>query len=107
MAYVIIWEFKVRPGMQKQFQQTYGFHGEWARFFRQDPAYIRTELIHDVHEASRYLTLDFWTSEPAYEAFRQSREEEYKSFDARCEQMTRLNGKSVAFTASVLARLHK
>jgi len=88
MAYVIVWEFRVRPGMEKQFETAYGRHGEWVKLFRQDPAYIRTELIQDVRDASRYLTLDFWVSEAAYEAFREGRKDEYKSIDARCEQMT-------------------
>jgi len=89
MAYVIVWEFRVRRGKAKRFEEAYGLHGEWVRLFRRDPANIRTELIQDVHEASRYLTLDFWESEAAYEAFRESRKDEYKIIDARCEQMTK------------------
>jgi heme-degrading monooxygenase HmoA len=88
MAYVIVWEFRVRRGRAKQFEGAYGLHGQWVRLFRRDPAYIRTELIRDVHDASRYLTLDFWVSEEAYQAFRESRRDEYKFIDARCEQMT-------------------
>jgi heme-degrading monooxygenase HmoA len=88
MAYVIIWEFRVRPGMQKPFEQAYGDGGDWVGFFRQDPAYIRTELIHDVHDGNRYLTLDYWASEAAYEVFRESRKGEYGRIDARCGQMT-------------------
>jgi heme-degrading monooxygenase HmoA len=102
MAYVIVWEFRVRPGMQRQFEEACGFHGEWVRLFRQDPAYIRTELIQDVREARRYLTLDFWASEAAYEAFRENRKDEYKSIDARYEQMTeseREVGRFFAFDA--------
>jgi heme-degrading monooxygenase HmoA len=45
-------------------------------------------LIQDVRETSRYLTLDFWASEAAYEAFRENRKEEYKSIDASCDQVT-------------------
>jgi heme-degrading monooxygenase HmoA len=89
MAYVIVWEFRVRPRRAKEFEQAYGFHGEWVRLFRQSPAYIRTELIQDEQEASRYWTLDFWTSGAAYEAFRESRKDEYKIIDARCERMTK------------------
>jgi len=74
--------------MEAQFEQAYGADGEWAKLFRQDPAYIRTELIQDVHEASRYLTLDFWASGAAYEAFRESRKGEYNSIDAKCAEMT-------------------
>ncbi|MGB8014172.1 MAG: antibiotic biosynthesis monooxygenase family protein [Terriglobales bacterium] len=88
MPHVIVWEFRVRPDMREQFEQAYGPDGEWATLFRQDPAYLRTELIQDVHDRSRYLTLDYWASEAAYQAFRESRKDEYKSIDARCEQMT-------------------
>ncbi len=88
MAYVIVWEFRVRRGRAKQFEKAYGPHGEWVRLFRQDPAYIRTELVHDAHDASRYLTLDFWASEEAYQAFRKSHRDQYKIIDARCEPMT-------------------
>jgi len=88
MAYVIVWEFKVRRGKAKQFERAYGVHGEWVRLFRQSPTYIRTELIHDVRQASRYLTLDFWASEAACEAFRADRKDEYSTIDARCEHMT-------------------
>jgi heme-degrading monooxygenase HmoA len=88
MAYVIVWEFMVRRGRAKQFEKSYGPHGEWVKLFRQDPAYIRTELIRDVHDASRYLTLDFWVSEDAYQVFREGYQDEYKIIDARCKQMT-------------------
>ena len=68
MAYVIIWEFRVRSGLQEPFEAAYGLHGKWVRFFQQDPAYIRTELIQDVRDPNRYVTLDFWASEVAYES---------------------------------------
>jgi heme-degrading monooxygenase HmoA len=68
MAFVIVWEFKLRPGMQSQFEEAYGYRGAWVSLSRTDPAYIRTELIQDVRDANRYLTLDFWESEAAYEA---------------------------------------
>jgi heme-degrading monooxygenase HmoA len=54
--------------MQSQFEEAYGYRGAWVSLSRTDPAYIRTELIQDVRDANRYLTLDFWESEAAYEA---------------------------------------
>ncbi len=97
MAYVIVWEFRVRPGMEKRFVEAYGPQGEWVELFRQDPAYLRSELLQDVHEASRFLTLDFWVSEVKYEAFRESRRAEYKSIDAVCEEMTEAEREVVRF----------
>ena len=98
MAYVVIWEFKVRPDMRKAFEDAYGVHGEWARFFREDPAYIRTELIRDVHEHGRYLTLDFWASEAAYETFRERRKDEYRTIDSSCDEMTEVERETGRFT---------
>ena len=88
VAYVIVWEFRVRPGMEKRFAEAYGPLGEWVDLFRQDPAYIRTELMKDAREPRRYLTVDFWASDVAYEAFRERRKDEYKSIDAKYEEMT-------------------
>jgi len=88
MAYVVVWEFKVRPRMRKRFERAYGPRGVWANLFRRDPAYIRTETMQDARDGSRYLTVDFWKSQAAYEAFRKKRIEDYQRIDALCEQMT-------------------
>jgi quinol monooxygenase YgiN len=88
MAVVIVWEFQVRGGMEREFELAYGAEGEWVKLFRQDKAYLRTELIRDLKEAGRYLTLDFWRSEEAYEAFRQSRKDDYRKIDAQCGELT-------------------
>ena len=88
MAYVIIWEFRVISGMEKQFERAYGADGEWVRCFRCHRAYIRTDLLRDAQEAGRYLTVDIWESEAAYEAFRTAHGYEYKEIDARCETLT-------------------
>lgn len=59
-GFVVIWEFQVRPGMENRFEQVCGLDGVWAKFFRQDEAYIGTELIRDLKTKRSYLTLDFW-----------------------------------------------
>src|SRR5208337_4302715 len=88
MAYVIVWEFRVGPNTREQFEQAYGANGEWVRCFRKDSAYIRTDLLRDARDAGRYLTLDVWESESAYEAFREAYRDEYRGIDARCEGLT-------------------
>jgi len=86
--FVVIWEFQVRPGMEERFERAYGADGVWAQFFRKDEAYIGTELIRDLKAERSYLTLDFWTSQEAYEAFRTLHAAEYRTIDAECERMT-------------------
>jgi hypothetical protein len=38
--------------------------------------------------ARTYVTLDFWTSQKAYEAFRKRHLDQYSALDQRCEEMT-------------------
>lgn len=87
-GYLIMWEFQVRAGMEEHFERVYGSDGDWARFFEQDEAYIKTELIHDLKAGRTYITLDFWTSQKAYDKFRKRHLAEYKALDQKCEEMT-------------------
>jgi hypothetical protein len=33
-GYLIVWEFRPKPGMESKFEEIYGSHGAWAEFFR-------------------------------------------------------------------------
>ena len=88
MAYVILWEFRSRQGHESEFEAAYGPGGDWARFFRQSPEYLGTELLRDLQEPSRYFTSDRWTSRRAYEEFRGHHLSEYDALDRRCELLT-------------------
>lgn len=87
-GYLIVWEFQVHEGMEKSFEMVYGARGQWAQLFMQDQSYVETELIRSLKSARSYMTLDFWTSQGAYEAFRERHAAEYKTIDEKCEQMT-------------------
>ena len=86
--YLIMWEFRVRPGMEKEFEAIYGPNGRWARFFASGEGYVGTELNRDLKGNLRYVTLDMWSSRQAYEQFRAQHLEEYAAIDAECELMT-------------------
>jgi hypothetical protein len=83
-----MWEFQVREGMEKRFEKVYGSEGSWALLFAQDESYIGTELIHHFSSARSYATLDFWTSQEAYDKFRKRRLADYKALDEKCEDLT-------------------
>lgn len=92
-AYLVMWEFQVRAGMESRFEKVYGSKGDWARFFAQDGSYIRTELIHNLRAKDSkgertYVTLDFWTSQKAYAEFRKQHLAKYKALDRKCEDLT-------------------
>jgi heme-degrading monooxygenase HmoA len=86
-GYLVMWEFQVRPGMVKRFERMYGSNGGWALLFKQDESYIETELIRDLKAGRTYMTLDFWTSQKAYEAFRKQHVAQYQALDQKCEEM--------------------
>ena len=87
-GYLVIWEFQVREGMEKRFEMVYGSQGDWARFFAQDESYLKTELVHESTAGRTYLTLDFWTSNEAYENFRKRFCAKYEALDEKCQNLT-------------------
>lgn len=83
-----IWEYRVRSSHVDEFRAAYAPEGTWALLFRRDPGYIRTELLRDNEDASRFVTIDYWISREAYLAFRERYREEFDELDARCEEWT-------------------
>jgi heme-degrading monooxygenase HmoA len=88
MTYLIVWEFRPRPGMEREFELAYGSKGEWATLFAQSPDYLGTELCRDPNDPTRYLTLDRWRSREAFETFRRLHSREYEILDRRFEALT-------------------
>ncbi|HSO13562.1 MAG TPA: antibiotic biosynthesis monooxygenase [Anaerolineales bacterium] len=86
--FVIIWEFKVKPEKQNEFEKAYAPNGIWAELFKKSAAYWGTELLCDETRPYRYLTIDRWASKEVYEAFLLRREKEYKALDTQCEGLT-------------------
>ncbi|HEY6351908.1 MAG TPA: antibiotic biosynthesis monooxygenase family protein [Candidatus Angelobacter sp.] len=86
--YVIVWEFRARPGAEAEFVEKYGPEGTWARFFRQSDGYIRTELVRDVTVEGRFLTLDYWKTEEEFIQFRKEHLAEYERLDKELESLT-------------------
>ena len=85
--YVIVWEFRVRLDREKDFVEKYGPDGNWARFFRGSQAYIGTELVRDVTDPRRFLTLDYWQSQSEFKRFREQNRAEYERLDKEFEKL--------------------
>lgn len=97
-GYLIVWEFYVPAEHRDAFEQNYGAEGTWALLFRRSQEYIATELVRDSSNPERYLTLDYWTAEGAFERFREENYEDYASLDLACEKLTRQETKLGTFT---------
>lgn len=74
--------------VRRSLERLYGPEGDWVRLFRSGDGFLKTELLQDSAAPSRYLTIDRWTSQPAYEAFRQSHTEQFQAIDQQGDLLT-------------------
>ncbi len=84
----IIWQFRVKPGQELQFERHYSPSGTWAGLFRKSPAYRGTTLLRDREDDRRYLTIDRWDDEDAFLRFQKDFGEEYEALDRQCTSLT-------------------
>ena len=82
------WEYLVAPDKTGMFVRFYGPAGDWVQLFRRAPGYIRTELHRDRSNLQRFLTIDYWESQDAWQEFRRQFAEEFEALDAKCEEFT-------------------
>lgn len=83
-----IWEYRVRADTEAEFLQHYRPDGTWARLFGRAPGYLGTQLLHDLNEPGRYVTVDRWETEAAFRSFRERFAKEFEELDRRCEALT-------------------
>ena len=86
--YVIIWEYQVKAERLTQFEEIYSAIGLWAKLFRKAEGYQGTELLRDLDQPHRYITIDRWNSSLHYESFLIRWKSEYAAIDAQCEGLT-------------------
>ena len=94
--FAVIWEYDVLARHEAAFAALYGSQGEWVALFSGFDGYIGTELLRDArepvaHEAPgpvRFVTIDRWTSQEAYEAFLTGAESRYAHIDALGDALT-------------------
>jgi heme-degrading monooxygenase HmoA len=88
VSFVAVFLYEVEPATAQAFEAAYGSRGDWARFFEHGEGYAGTELWRapgsDVH---RYLAIDHWQSEDAYEAFLYAHADEYRRRSASAARL--------------------
>ncbi len=86
--FIVIWHYSVKEGKERDFELAYGVQGEWVRLFRTAPGYHGTELLHDAHHPSDYVTIDRWVDRESYESFMNDSKKEYERIDSRHSVLT-------------------
>ena len=87
----------MRQGKEREFVEQYGPEGSWARFFKGSSGYIRTELVRDVADDLRFLTLDYWQTEEEFNRFHTQNMAEYERLDREFEGLTERETRLGAF----------
>jgi heme-degrading monooxygenase HmoA len=86
--FVVVWEYEVHAGREGEFAALYGREGEWVALFREYAGYAGTELLRDAMQPQRFVTIDRWTSQPAYDAFLAAANPRYAGIDALGDALT-------------------
>jgi heme-degrading monooxygenase HmoA len=94
----VVWKFEIAEDKVAGFEAAYGPEGAWAKLFRTSPNYLGTELLHDAYDPGSYLTIDRWTSEEAFRAFRKEHDAEYEGLDRKCDALTSRETRVGAYT---------
>ena len=87
-AYIVVWEFQVKPECEPEFVEAYGPEGEWARLFRRSPEFLGVELLGSVRSEGRFFTLDHWSSSAAMDVFLNANATAYDVLDRRFSGLT-------------------
>ncbi len=82
------WRYTIDPDHEQPFLAAYAPDGTWADFFRQDPGYLRTVLLRDVERPDCFVTIDYWQSKNARDAFRKTNASRFEEIDQQCEAYT-------------------
>jgi heme-degrading monooxygenase HmoA len=96
--FIIVWQFEIAEVSQSAFEAAYSPDGAWAKLFAASPEYRGTELLRDAYVPGAYLTIDRWSSEEAFRAFRKQHDQEYEALDRACDALTSSETRIGAYT---------
>jgi heme-degrading monooxygenase HmoA len=96
--FVVVWQFEIAEEKIAAFEAAYGPEGSWAQLFRTSPKYLGTELLRDAYVPGAYLTIDRWSSEDDFRAFRKEHDQEYETIDRSCDDLTARETRIGAYT---------
>jgi heme-degrading monooxygenase HmoA len=86
--FAVIWEYEVHTGREGDFTALYGGEGAWVGLFREYTGYVGTELLCDTSQPRRFVTVDRWISQAAYDAFLTATKPRYADIDALGDALT-------------------
>jgi heme-degrading monooxygenase HmoA len=86
-VFIRIWEYDMSEESVDVFITAYGPFGDWARLFARGDGFVRTELFRSTQTPTRFVTLDVWSSEQAWQAFLHGWGARYAELDATLQSL--------------------
>jgi hypothetical protein len=68
----VVWQFQVKPGKQREFEQFYGADGEWSNLARRSRSFLGSSFLRDQASDTTYLLVEYWSEMVVYERHRRS-----------------------------------
>jgi len=99
--HVILWWFDVPESSCDEFERVYGEHVDWAVLFSKAAGFLGTCLMREVGHDGRYMTIDRWVSQGAFDTFRSAASAAYEALDQRCLRLTTRESRLGSFVTEV------
>jgi heme-degrading monooxygenase HmoA len=86
-SYIRIWELQAKPGSEAEFERVFGPGGEWENLFKKTKAFLGTEIFRDMENPSRYMLVDRFSSQAAFQQFLEKFRAQYDELDKMYEPL--------------------
>jgi heme-degrading monooxygenase HmoA len=90
----VVWQFQVKPGKQKEFEQFYGADGEWSTLARRSRSFLGSSFLRDQAHDTSYLLVEYWSEMVVYERYRHNFDKDLRTIEDRrnvlCETISPL-----------------
>ena len=83
----IVWQFDVRPGREREFEQFYGADGEWTTVSRHSRSYLGSSFLRDQAVPSRYMLIEYWSEMLVYEEHKTYHKRDMWMLEARRNEL--------------------
>ena len=83
---MIVREFQVREGREREFEEVYGVLGGWSEFLAKKQGHVKSELRCESKADRRYRLWDFWLSHSDFERFRDEFQADLAEFNRKVEE---------------------
>jgi hypothetical protein len=90
----VVWNFRVQPGREKEFEQLHGADGEWTALSRKSRSFLGSSFLRDLADARRYLVVEYWSEMVVYE-------KHLADFGDRVEELQQLRAAMIAESTPV------